>query len=156
VSVALIWSTMIAVAAYLLKNEVLDPLRAFRGARWRVATVLLVHENVLANDDMSTAEAKADIRGLAAEVRALYMQIPFRRLLARLRLVLAESAVAASMSLLIGNSNSNSGDENRDRVKSIRGKRRSYDGLALHGREGRRLGLLQRGHAARRCANVMR
>lgn len=118
----LIYSTLIAVAAYLLKNEVLDPLRAFRGARWKAATVLLAHENVLSNTGMSTPDAKAEIRLLAAEIRAQYMQVPFRRLLAKLGFLPSEDAVAASISELIGLSNSNKGDENRDRIETIRGK----------------------------------
>jgi hypothetical protein len=113
--VTLLWSTLVAVSAYLLKNELFDPLRSFRGIRWKASTVILIHENVLANDDMSSAEAKRDIRSLAAELRSAYMQIPLGGALARMRLIRPEG-----ISELIGLSNSNNGDENRDRMQKIR------------------------------------
>jgi hypothetical protein len=116
----LIWSTLIAVAAYLLKNEVLDPLRAFRAARWKAATVLVIHENVLANTGMSTVEAKDDIRRLAAELRAAYMQIPLARMWAWLGLGLSPAEAERAVPLLIGLSNSNDGEENRNRIKDVR------------------------------------
>jgi two-component sensor histidine kinase len=118
--VELIWSTLIAVAAYFLKNEVLDPLRAFRAVRWQAATILVIHENVLANTDMSTAQAKDAIRRLAAELRAAYMQIPLAGLWARLGLGLSPAEAGRAVPLLIGLSNSNDGEENRERIKDVR------------------------------------
>lgn len=118
----LVWSTLIAVAAYLLKNEVLDPLHAFHATRWRIATELVAYEDVLSNTDMSTPEAKAEVRHLAADLRAAYMQVPFRGLLARLRLIHSGDDVGEAVAQLIGLSNSNKGDENRERIAAIREK----------------------------------
>jgi len=121
-TLSLLISTVLAIAAYLIKNEVLDPLRSFRGARWRAAVVLVAYENVLANTNMSTAEAKDDVRRLAAEIRAQYQQVPARRLLARMGVLPSERAVQTAVSQLIGLSNSNDGAENRQRMKEIRNK----------------------------------
>jgi hypothetical protein len=120
VQVTIVWSTAIAVAAYLLKNEVFDPLRGFRSARWRAATVLVVHENVLANSGMSTPGAKDDVRRLAAELKAAYMQVPFRGLLGALWIIQSGQAVGKSVALLIGVSNGNDGSENSSRIRGIR------------------------------------
>ena len=117
---ALLISTLLAIAAYFLKNEVLDPIRSFRAARWNAATVLVIHENVLANTGMNTEDAKDDVRRLAAQVRAQYQQIPFRYLLGRLRVIPSERAVQRAVGQLIGLSNSNDGEENRQRLKEIR------------------------------------
>lgn len=117
---ALIWSTVLAIAAYFLKNEILDPLRAFRAVRWKIATSLVVHENVLANTNMSTPEAKADIRRLAAELKAQYKQIPLIPLVAGQQTLYSPETVDRCVALLIGLSNSNRGDENRERIAEIR------------------------------------
>jgi hypothetical protein len=117
---SIIWSTLIAVAAYLLKNEVFDPLRGFRAARWSTATVLLAHEDVLANTGMNTPEARAAIRREAAELKAAYMQVPFRSLLARLRFIPSGLEVTAVVGALIGLSNSDRGGDNRDDIRNIR------------------------------------
>jgi hypothetical protein len=117
---ALIVSTVLAIAAYFLKNEVFDPLQAFRAERWKVATVLVVHENVLVNSDMSTAEAKADVRRLAAELLAQYKQIPMPGLCSRLRMAPPPVAVGTAFSQLIGLSNSMKGGENAKRIACIR------------------------------------
>jgi hypothetical protein len=116
----LLISTLLAIAAYLLKNEVLDPIRSFRAARWNAAVVLVTHENRLANTNTSTTEAKGDIRRLAAEIRAQYQQVPARRLLCRLGMIPSGQAVQTAVSQLIGLSNSNDGAENRERLKEIR------------------------------------
>ena len=92
---ALLISTLLAVAAYLLKNEVFDPLRAFKGAKWKAATLLVVHESTLTNIDgligpgkvpgeawhvpQDVWDAKADIRRMAAELNSAYAQIPVAR-----------------------------------------------------------------------------
>jgi hypothetical protein len=124
VTVTLIWSTLLAIVAYFVKNEVMDPLRAFRGVRWRTATVLVVHENILANPEVAKpedlGEAKGDVRRQAAEIQAAYRQIPLRGALAACRFVLAPEAVDRAVSNLIGLSNSNKGSENSDRIASIR------------------------------------
>lgn len=127
---ALIWPTLIAIAAYFAKNEVMDPLRAFRAVRWKTATVLVIHEDYLANG-VPSGEAKGDVRRLAAELRAAYQQIPVRGQLAVCRVVLAPAVVDQAVSTLIGLSNTDNGEQNRARIASIRG------GLKLTGRPAR-------------------
>jgi hypothetical protein len=112
--VTLLWSTLIAISAYLFMNELPDPLRLFRGVRWKTSTVILIHENVLANDDMSSAEAKRDIRSLAVELQSAYMQIRLAGALTRMRLIPSEDAVARGITELIGLSYGTKSDENRE------------------------------------------
>jgi hypothetical protein len=71
---------------------------------------------------MATFEAKADIRSLAADLRAAYQQIPCRRFLAACRFIPSPETVGAAVSELIGLSNSNRGEEYRQRLTAIRGR----------------------------------
>ena len=127
--VTLLISTVLAIAAYFIKNEVLDPLRAFWGARWKAATVLTIHENILVNIEAFAGSgsvpetvwaAKDDTRHMAAELAHAYAQIPLRALLARVRFTTPPQRVDRAVAQLIGLSNSPHADENRDRTAGIR------------------------------------
>jgi hypothetical protein len=127
--VALLISTALAVIAYLVKNEVLDPLRAFKATRWKAATVLIIHENILVNIEALIApgdvpqtvwDAKAEIRHMAAELNSAYAQIPRADWLAPLRLTVRPQAVRQAVAELIGLGNSPHGDENRQRIANVR------------------------------------
>lgn len=116
----ILYSTLVAIAAYLLKNEILDPLRALRGARWKAATLLLVHENYLVSSPVPSTAAQSDMRHMAADLRAAYAQVPLCPIWARIGLAPSPEAVYTAAAAMIGLSNSSDITRNQGWVAQVR------------------------------------